>query len=158
MIRQVHTWGTSAWLVGRILDGFEGDDWRAGPMGTNPALWLLGHLVVERQMLGRVLGMELPDEGDAALFGPGAKPADLPDDLEGEVLLARFHEIHERFVEQLEGMDEDALQEPIEEEFPSSPKTRLGALQFMLLHESYHVGQLGTLRVMLGKGSWMKGM
>ena len=52
-------------------------------------------------------------------------------------------------------MDAAALEEPIEEAFPSSPKTRLGALQFLLLHECYHVGQLGALRVILGKGSWM---
>ena len=39
-----------------------------------------------------------------------------------------------------------------------TPKTRLGALQFLLMHEGYHIGQLGALRVMAGKGSWLKRM
>jgi hypothetical protein len=54
-------------------------------------------------------------------------------------------------------MDVAALEEPIEFEFPNQPQTRLGALQFLCMHEAYHCGQLGQIRVQLGKGSWMGG-
>ena len=154
MIRMINAWNIDAWLLGRILDGFAGEDWRTGPEGSNPALWILGHLLTERRHLCRELGMDEPVVERDSVFGRGTKPEGVPEDVSGEDLAAEFQEVHGRFVRHLEAMSAEDLEVPIENEYPEMPKTRLGALQFLFLHECYHIGQLGTLRVMLGKGSW----
>jgi len=157
MIRQIHTFGGNDWLVARILDGFEGEDWWARPQGMNSAIWLLGHLHMERKQLGRILGGDFPEDERDGLFGSGTDPEDLPRDLDVPALRTAWHETHARFVDHLESLDAAALEAPIEGQIPFGPPTRLGALQFMLFHETYHVGQLGAIRKMLGKPSWMRG-
>lgn len=160
MIRQIHIWSFNDWVLGRILDGFTDEEWWTRPGGTNPAIWILGHILMERKVLGKILGADLasdlaPDATDR-LFEPGTKPDDLPRDLDGRALVEAFHATHRRFVEHLEGLDEAALEQSMDPLFPTVPPTRLGALQFLLMHESYHIGQLSTLRMMLGRTSWME--
>lgn len=92
------------------------------------------------------------------LFDVGTDPDQVPDDVDGPALLAEFQALHGRFLEHLDGMSAEDLAAKTEMQFPESPQTRLGALQFLLMHEGYHMGQLGALRVMTGKGSWMKRM
>jgi uncharacterized damage-inducible protein DinB len=155
MIRMMNAWNVNAWVVGRILDGFEGEDWRGRPSGANPAIWLLGHILMERKLLCRELGMDEPPVERDALFAPGTRPEDVPAEIGGEQLAAEFEALHGRLIGHLESMRAEDLEAPVETDYPEMPKTRLGALQFLFLHESYHVGQLGSLRVMLGKESWL---
>lgn len=155
MIRQIHTFQGSDWLIQRILAGFDGEDWRARPNGMNHALWLLGHLLMERKTLGQILGGDFELDERDKLFSPGTDPDDVEQGIDGGDVLAAWKETHERFVKHLEGLDATSLAEEIDFQPPMGPSTRLGALQFLLLHENYHVGQLGALRKMLGKPSWM---
>jgi DinB superfamily len=155
MDKQAHIFAVQAWSVGMILDDFEGDEWRLRPNGMSHALWVLGHVVMERKALGNILGMNEEITDRDRLFDPETKPDDVPEDLDGGALLAEFQTVHGRFLEHLGQMNEDDLAMATEEEFPATPRTRLGALQFLLMHESYHIGQLGALRVMAGKGSWL---
>ncbi len=121
----------------------------------NPAIWILGHVLRERKLCANLLGMEEPITPRDDLFDRGTRPEDLPGDLEGAVLLDEFAELHPRFTGHLERMGPEDLARGIEVEFPATPKTRQGANQFLLMHEGYHLGQLGALRVMVGRGSWM---
>ena len=155
MIRMINLWNINMWLVGKCLEGYEGDDWRKRPEGASPAVWILGHILTTRKFLERVLGTGVPHEDWEERFAMGSDPAELPPDTDGGDLLRDFQETHRRFIKHLEGLAASDLEVEVEEEFPESPKTRLGALQFLFLHESYHVGQLGVTRVQLGKGSWM---
>ncbi|MHC4472378.1 MAG: DinB family protein [Planctomycetota bacterium] len=156
MIRMVNAWNINDWLVGQILDGFEGEDWWKRPEGSNPAVWILGHVLLERKHLYRELGADVEGGESDTLFARGAKPEDLPSDLSPGALVEEFHSVHGRFVAHLSEMSEADLEVAVESEYPEMPKTRLGALQFLFLHETYHVGQLGTLRVMLGKEPWLQ--
>lgn len=156
MIRMMGVWNVNAWIVGSALDDFSGDEWRARPSGANPAIWTLGHLLGGRRHVARELGFDVPEVERDRLFDMGTNPEEVPADLDPAALLAEFQEFHGEFLGQLEGMDTAILGEPVMNHYPQQPKTRLGALQFMLMHEAYHCGQLGMLRVQLGKGSWMK--
>ena len=158
MDKQAHIFRVTAWSLGMTLDDFDRAAWRFQPHGMNHALWILGHVLLERKALGNILGMGEEITERDKLFDVGTKPEDVPDDVEGKALLAEFQAFHARFLEHLEGMTDEDLAVETEMQFPESPQTRLGALQFLLMHESYHVGQLGSLRVMAGKGSWMKKM
>lgn len=156
MIKLEKLWDVNAWLITKCLEGYEGDDWRKRPEGSNSAIWILGHTVTCRMFLARLLGLDLPEAEWESQFEMNSDPDKVSKDLTGESLMTEFAAVHEKFSAHLTGFDEAALDAAIEEEFPEMPKTLLGALHFLFLHESYHVGQLGMNRVMLGKGSWMK--
>jgi hypothetical protein len=158
MDRQAHIFGVQAWVVNQCLDDFGGDDWRFRPHGMSHALWILGHLVLERKALGNILGMDEKIEDRDQRFQIQTRPDDVPEDVDGKALLAEFGAVHQRFTAHLETMTDEDLAQATEEQFPNTPQTRLGALQFLLMHESYHVGQLGALRVMTGKKSWIEKM
>ena len=154
MHTQAHNWDLSAWIIGRALEGFEGDDWRTRPGGMSHALWVLGHILNERRETGRILGGDFPETLRDRLFAQGTSPDDVPAGVDPEDVLRDFGDTHEAFLAFLEGLDDAALEEAVDVEIPRAPNTKLAALQFMLTHESYHVGQLGALRVLLGKGGW----
>ena len=162
MERQAHIFGVQAWTVTMCLDDFEGDEWRFRPHGMSHALWILGHLLLERKALANILGMAEEISARDQLFEAGTDPddvpAEVPADVNGAALLAEFGALHGRFVAHLDTLTPGDLGTETDVEFPMTPKTRLGALQFLLMHESYHVGQLGALRVMAGKGGFLKRM
>lgn len=158
MIRMLNVFKMTGWLTKRILDGFEGEDWRHMPEGSNHALWILGHIYDSRRYLARLLGLDLPVEDWEHHFDMGTKPEDVPEEIDGPTVLAGFMETQERFLGHLEGLDPSVLDEEVKDRFPEMPQTKLGALQFMQMHESFHVGQLATIRKTLGKPSWMEGL
>ena len=158
MDKQAHIFNVQSWLVGMTLDDFTAEDWCFRPHGMNHALWILGHLLLERKELGNILGMEEEISDRDHLFEIGTEPEGVPDDLDGAALLEEYQAMHGRFIEHLGQLTEEDLAAETEAQFPETPQTWLGALQFLLMHESYHIGQLGALRVMAGKGSWMKKM
>jgi len=157
VIRQIGVFGLTEWIVTASLRGFSVDDWWERPGGANPAIWITGHILAHRRILAGLLGLPVEPSGNDRHFARGTSPDDVPAGLDGRALLKEFRAFHKTFVESLEAMDPAALDEPIDVDFPNVPKTRLGALQFLCMHESYHAGQLGQLRVVLGKGSWMRG-
>src|SRR5262245_21819791 len=150
-----HLWSLNDWIVAQALEGFEGDDWTRRFSGSNPALWLIGHLVLERKMAAGEAGLDAEIRERDRLFAPGSQPEGLPPGLDGRAIAGEFHALHKRFAAHLKGLDATALAQASARSYPVVPRTRLGALQFLFEHETYHVGQLGLVRVMLGKGSWL---
>jgi hypothetical protein len=157
MIRQIGVFGVTEWIVTASVRGLSVDEWWERPGGANPPIWIMGHILSHRRILAGLLGMEVEPSAHDEHFARGTSPDDVPVGIDGGELVEEFRAVCKGFTEQLEAMDPAALDEPIDIEFPSVPKTRLGALQFLGMHESYHAGQLGQLRVQLGKGSWMTG-
>jgi uncharacterized damage-inducible protein DinB len=155
MIRMKEIYGVNHWMAGACLDGFAGEDWWTRVSGSNPAIWQLGHILSSRKYVAGILGAEVTESPVDELFGIGTNPDDLPRDLDPAALLEEFNQVHAAMIAHLETMTPEDLEADVTDEFPMMPKTKLGALQFLLMHESYHLGQLGELRVMLGKGSWL---
>ena len=156
MIRQIGIFGVNEWIATASVRGFSVDEWWERPGGANPAIWILGHIYTHRRILAGFLGFEVePSELDRH-FARGSRPDDIPAATDGRALAKEFRAFGKTFTAQLEALDPTSLEESIDVEFPNQPKTRLGALQFLCMHESYHCGQLGQVRVLLGKGSWMQ--
>ena len=154
MQKLTNLWKMHEWTMGKIFDGFSAEDFAERVHGLNPANWIIGHMTGSRKHLGNWLGMEFEFTDADKPFDMGAKPDDMPNDVDGETLLAEFMRVNEAFMKHLESLTPEDLEHKIENEFPLQPKTREGALQFMYFHEAYHLGQLSAIRVQLGKGSW----
>jgi uncharacterized damage-inducible protein DinB len=116
---------------------------------TNNAAFVAAHLAESRFFLLRVLG--------------GGRPSPLAPYLEGarsidelkrqppltEVLAAwtvAAHALRER----LDALTAADLDGPCAERFPAAGQTMLGALTFLVQHDSYHIGQLSLLRKYAG--------
>ena len=137
-------------LFTRALEGVGEEEARRRPEGHgNPLLWIAGHLVTTRSILARVVGVdrEIPWGG---VFARGAEvrmSAALPSLAE---IRTQWDEISRVLMERLEQLGEAELAAPAGQ-FPSLDQTVRGALAMAALHDSYHVGQLGYVRRLLGR-------
>jgi len=61
-------------------------------------------------------------------------------------LLAQWALVSPALVGCLESLSDERLQTPPSRRFPVKDKSLLGALSFLIQHESYHIGQLSLLR------------
>lgn len=119
------------------------------PEGGNSLHWIAGHVTDSRMFLGELTGLgtksswgELFNSG-CEIKAPDAYPPlseviSTWKDIGGK-LMARFGEI-----------SDEELGESIKPDFPGQDKTVLGAIAFLSLHESYHVGQLAYIRRLFG--------
>jgi uncharacterized damage-inducible protein DinB len=125
------------------LQGLSDEDARFQPQpGGNSVHWLLRHVISTRDRLLPALGQQaLAPQDDAPL-------ADL---------VAQFGESQERLVAGLKKLPATRLREKA----PFSPRqdpneTLATLLPLMPFHESYHIGQIGMVRRLLGKEGILK--
>ena len=65
-------------------------------------------------------------------------------------VLVRWTEISPDFIRSLGALSQEELQAPSTKRFPVHDLSVLGALSFLVQHESYHIGQLSLLRRLHG--------
>ena len=138
-------------FVDRVLkmhtNGFShADSMRRLPFPANCVNWNVGHLLLFRaQYLGAIDGVTTPIAEEWAIYGAGSDPLiDNAKAIPFETLLGRFDESTARIKDVLQNLPRERLDEPYE----SIRGTTLGDyLQFyVIVHESYHLGQLAILR------------
>ena len=120
--------------------------------------WITGHVLNSRdRLLARLGGKKFLGDEEAEFYRMGTKPATAG---ETSVQLARLREgiktTGAALIEKLQSLSEQDLEKEVEPKtIPARmDKPNLGALlTFLLFHESYHAGQLGLARRMLGKPS-----
>ncbi len=118
--------------------------------------WIAGHILATRNTILRIVG-EAPflDELEARPYRRGSSPISAGASCtDFERLRDGLRKTSETIVGELAAMDEPAMEEvldpggvPAKLERP----TRAALLTLLLFHESYHAGQLGTGRRLLGK-------
>lgn len=112
---------------------------------ANGMAFLLAHLVDARHALLAALGGTA--ENPVAPFLADARSADevaaLPPLAE---LLAAWDAVDVALAERLAALDAAALDAPAPHRYPGGDPTVLGALTFLVQHDSYHLGQLAMLR------------
>lgn len=121
------------------------------PFRGNCLNWVLGHIVESRNAVLRALGQEAVwGEEEGARYATGSPP--ITGDaqaLQLERLLAGLALSQERIEAALRGTTPNALAVPVEADGQRVP---LGErLDWLLWHETYHVGQLELLRQLAGK-------
>jgi uncharacterized damage-inducible protein DinB len=142
--------GFSARALSLNLEGITDEESRVRPAaGGNSINWLVGHIVSYRQVVLELLGESpvWPKERTDA-YGRGSN-GDVQDDLRLPVdgLLDALKSTTAVIVPLLEALSDEAMAAQ-----PPGLKQPLGQrLAFLAFHESYHVGQVGLARRLLGK-------
>ncbi len=138
-------------LLVAALDGISAADAARRFEGNgNSPQWIAGHAVTSRALLAKIVGAGVePPWPD--LFGRGAKPRDAKEYPLLATILRTWDEVSASLMKRLETVGEADLRAPAPFNLPVADKTVLGAVSFLALHESYHVGQLGYLRKLLGR-------
>lgn len=134
----------------QILDGITEELARQGVVsGSNPVLWIAGHLANSRYAL---MGSYFngPDYERADLFARGTTYSPDTNYPDLSVFKDDWSKAGEDLSTALENMDELTALKEIETKFPLKEQNVLNALAFFQMHESYHIGQLGYLRTALG--------
>ncbi len=135
-------------LFERCLEGVAEADGLARPMGVNSITFLFMHVVDARHYLAGLLGPELDNPLKAyADVRSIDEAADLPSLAE---LLALWREVSPAVQRRVEELTADAAAAESPADFPIDDATIRGAVAFLVLHESYHLGQIGLLRRQLG--------
>ena len=141
------------WIFNQHAAGVTHEESCVAPKsGGNPLNWVLGHIVASRNDILRLLGR--PPYWSDEEAGPYLRGADgrldpaqarpLPEIIEA------LEQSHAAIRTGLEAMQPSDFEKPTE-------KGTVGAdLAFLNFHESYHAGQVGLLRRMLGKDGVIK--
>jgi uncharacterized damage-inducible protein DinB len=109
--------------------------------------WVVGHLINYRYTMMNVLGTEKTSPV-ADTFGENA--TDGSDYPPLERLLHRWNEAAAELEAAAASITDEFLLAQPGSDAPHGGKTRLARLGFYLWHESYHMGQIGTLRTEMG--------
>jgi uncharacterized damage-inducible protein DinB len=116
---------------------------------TNSIAFLVAHLTDSRHYIATLLGAPTENPLAGALAG-GRSLDDLATLPPLAVLTAAWERISAHLAVEIERLDTPALAAATALRFPGGDGTVLGALAFLVQHDSYHLGQLALLRRQLG--------
>ncbi|MFH1686447.1 MAG: DinB family protein [bacterium] len=122
---------------------------RFGQDKGNSLLWVAGHVVESRYVLGRLIGLEDHWE-HGELFARGAKVQDEAVYPEFDVIEAAFGGRSKQLPKRFEELASTQLEAELTIPFPVDKKDVLHSIAFLALHESYHTGQMVYIRRLLG--------
>lgn len=142
---------TNHWVLTRQADGLTHDDSLLQlPFRGNCFNWVLGHILVSRERVLEMLGIEGTwTEEEIARYKYDSEPitsADDPAILPFERLLADFERTQEQIADGFAEISDQQLAETNERE-----RTVADRLLFLAWHEGYHLGQTEYLRQLAGK-------
>jgi uncharacterized damage-inducible protein DinB len=130
------------------LDGITHKDSLVQPKPFGNCInWIMGHIVWERGAILKLAGEKpLWDEAEVALYKRGSRPlTDGEKALRLERIVADLDRSQELLIPALARMTPDQLAQG---DANGTVEDKLAFLQF---HESYHAGQIGLLRRLVGK-------
>jgi hypothetical protein len=138
-------------LVRQAVAGLSEDELLRQPAeGSNPMTWIVGHLVSSRFGLMTLVGGPAERPAWAPLFARGRTRESSDAYPPVAELLDALEVAAERLPVLMADLTETQWNAPSPRTFPIADRSVRGALSFMTLHESYHVGQLAYLRKWLG--------
>ena len=142
-------YGVNTGLVVKAFADIKDEDIFRRPDGANSLHWIAGHITDSRMYIGGLAGLGTKSlwgklfDGGCEIKEPEAYPPI------GEILSA-FKDIGAKLVTRFDELSDDELAASVEPDFPGQEKTVFGAIAFLSLHESYHVGQLAYIRRLFG--------
>ncbi len=144
------TYARNTTFLDTLVRGFTPADWRDRRAG-NHALWLIGHIAWTRNAARRLLGETTLLSPWEKLFGFGSSPDD-GDACDPADLLAAIRSGEAPLLAGLALRTDSDLAAALSFSHPMG-KTLGEFLNFLPWHETYHLGQLGTVKKLLGKTS-----
>lgn len=127
------------------------EEWLRRPNDTsNHMAWIIGHVIWTRSKLLQRLGVAWSAPG-SGLFGRGSKLEAPPAYPSPEALMAAWREVSGLLMTALENLTEEELAAPAKQPAPPTADGKeSGVVNFLALHEVYHLGQASYLRSWLG--------
>ncbi len=137
-------------LFRNCLDGMTQQQAEARPDGFgNSALWVAAHLVKARHGMLRWLGAERANPLPAGLVAAKGITDVTAWPALDEVRAAWTHVSH-ALRDRLATVSAADLDAPVDVRFPVFEQTAFALIVFMVMHDTYHVGQLSVLRKLAG--------
>lgn len=113
--------------------------------GVNSAAFIAAHVTDSRFFILRTLGGSL--ENPLSPFLDKAKTIDdITEWPSLGVIRAAWTAVSTAIEETIDAASAEELETAVDARFPGVDRTRLGALTFLVQHDSYHLGQLALLR------------
>lgn len=132
--------------------GLTEEEWNARPKeGSNPMLWIVGHVIWARGNTVGLLGGAWSRPW-TPLFARGVKMSEAADYPSSEELLLAWQEVKASLQSAMEQASDEALAAPAPKTIPSFDGKVSGVLAFLAWHETYHVGQAAYLHCWMGLG------
>lgn len=143
---------TNTDIINKAIADVQTEDWFRTPGDdSNHMMWLLGHVVVHRGQVLKVLGVDW-NSSWASLFARGSQRVDEIEYPTVDEMRAAWDEISQQLNSTLREPAPDVLTKAAPQGAPSFDKTMSGAVAFYAFHDTYHTGQLSFLRKWLGYG------
>lgn len=141
------------------LDGITHEESLVGPeKGGNCLNWVVGHMVTAyNHLLDGIGGEGVWDAERQALYDRGSKPITAERAVPVAELAADFAAAHDRVVERIAALTPEELASPAPYSPVGNPEETIASLIGLLVfHQSYHAGQTGILRRVIGRESSLK--
>ena len=136
------------------VDGLTDEEWLRRPETANHLLWIVGHVCWTRSMLLKSLGADWSKPWFVH-FARGAKLDESAAYPTPEEARLAWDESNERLTAAMESISEESLAVPVTQGPPSSDGKLSGVVNFLAVHETYHIGQISYLRSWLGHAGAM---
>jgi uncharacterized damage-inducible protein DinB len=148
----VQQFGAIYSVIARNIDGLtHADSLAPAAGGGNTANWILGHVVNVHNQLMQVIGAPPVWESaqlERARFDHPIR--DAAEAIDWDTLVERFNASRDACLGALAALSDESLAEKMPGPF-GDPSTRAGLLSVLVIHQSYHAGQLGMVRRAAGK-------
>lgn len=148
-------YGFSRYVLKKNTAGLSHEESIIAPReGGNCVNWILGHIIASRNSLLEVLGEgQIWSEEISARYARGSSPiVGAAEAMPWSRLLTDFEISQDRLVSGFKRLDPQRLVDASQSGAADSEIKTLGdSLAIHSFHESYHLGQLGILRRVLGK-------
>jgi uncharacterized damage-inducible protein DinB len=142
-------------MLAKMVDDLSPEEWLRHPDGaSNHVAWIVGHVVWTRERLLSRIGTEWSRPW-LDLFGRGAKCGDDVAYPSKDELLEAWRESSTVLDDALENVTDEYLAEPSVQGPPSADGKQSGVVNFLAIHETYHLGQISYLRGWLGHKGFM---
>jgi uncharacterized damage-inducible protein DinB len=126
------------------------EEWLKRPSeNTNHIAWIVGHMAFCRGRVLHFMGTELTQPG-LEVFGRGKKLMEDSAYPSADALLKAWSAAGHALAASFENISEDLLLQPAPVGPPSLNGKVSGIVNFMAIHETYHLGQASYLRSWLG--------
>ncbi|MGA2906305.1 MAG: DinB family protein [Terracidiphilus sp.] len=126
------------------------EEWLKRPGdNVNHIAWIVGHMAFSRGRLLHFMGTEMTQPGLEG-FGRGKKLMEDSAYPSAEFLVGAWSEAGHALAAAFENVPEDLLLQPAPAGPPSLDGKVSGIVNFMAIHETYHLGQASYLRSWLG--------
>jgi uncharacterized damage-inducible protein DinB len=134
----------------KMVSDLSPEEWLRRPdEKLNHIAWIVGHVIWARKAVLTRLGTDWSQPWLSS-FARGVKCNDVATFPSPDTLMDNWREVSGVLATALDGASEDVLSTPSTQGPPSADGKISGVINFLAIHETYHVGQASYLRSWLG--------